>query len=157
MPCGREINDPPSPALLHLVRHPRSVVPNFNPQRARSQPRRPPRLPCLGHRHCRRHPLPPPPSCSSTYVHHGPFSRRSLFLFPSLSLISLRSFHQLSATSCFLDQRPGDGTTRKAGFKIIMARAILITVARTTTISGWHHHYHYRYHYQQQHRRRRRE
>lgn len=58
-----------------------------------------------------------------------------------------------SATSCLLDQRPGDGTTRKAGFKIIMARAILITVARTATISGWHHRrcccccYHYQYYY----------
>lgn len=52
--------------------------------------------------------------------------------------------HYPSATPCLLDQRPGDGTTRKAGFKIIMARAILITVARTTTISSWHHHYHYK-------------
>ncbi|KAL0123774.1 hypothetical protein PUN28_005943 [Cardiocondyla obscurior] len=65
MPCGREINDPPS-VLLHLARRPRLVVPNFNPQCAWNQPRRPPQ-PCLGRRHCRRHPLPPPPSCSSTY------------------------------------------------------------------------------------------
>lgn len=61
------------------------------------------------------------------------------------SLASLSSpvvLHHPSANPlCLLDQRPGDGTTRKAGFKIIMARAILITVARTTTISGWHHHY----------------
>lgn len=60
------------------------------------------------------------------------------------SLASLSSpvvLHHPSANPlCLLDQRPGDGTTRKAGFKIIMARAILITVARTTTISGWHHH-----------------
>lgn len=56
-----------------------------------------------------------------------------------------RLFHRRpSATACLLDQRPGDGTTRKAGFKIIMARAILITVARTTTISAWHHHYYTR-------------
>ena len=115
---------------------PRLVVPNFNPQCARSQPRRPPRPPCLGRRHCRRHPLPPPPSCSSTYVHYGPLSRQPLS--PG------RSAPPPSATPCLLDQRPGDGTTRKAGFKIIMARAILITVARTTTISGWHHHYYYK-------------
>lgn len=106
------------------------VVPNFNPQCAWNQPRRSPQPPCLGHRHCRRHPLPPPPSCSSTYVHHGPFSHQPLF--PGRSAPPFR--HPLPPG-------PGDGTTRKAGFKIIMARAILITVARTTTISGWHHHY----------------
>lgn len=61
---------------------------------------------------------------------------------PTLAILP-SAFHQPTATSCLMDQRPGDGSTRKAGFKIIMARAILITVARTTTVSGWHHYYHY--------------
>lgn len=97
---------------------------------------------------------PAPPSSSATLLRSPslppPSSSTSAFLFlylcpprTVLSPASPRPFHRPAATACLLDQRPGDGTTRKAGFKIIMARAILITVARTTTISGWHHHYHY--------------
>lgn len=134
MPCGREINDPPSPVLLHLARRPPVGRPELQspvctepapPSSSATLPRSPS--------------LPPPSSSTSAFL--------LLYLCPprtALSAASLpRPFRTTpSATPCLLDQRPGDGTTRKAGFKIIMARAILITVARTTTISGWHHHYH---------------
>lgn len=86
--------------------------------------------------------LPPPSSSTSAFLF--------LYLCPPRTVLSPaslspgRSAPPPSPPPCLLDQRPGDGTTRKAGFKIIMARAILITVARTTTISGWHYHYHYK-------------
>lgn len=150
MPCGREINDPPLPALLHLTpRRSRSVVPNFNPQRARRAG-----APLSSSAVLPWPPsLPPPSSSTSAFLF--------LYLCPPRNALAglpfspvpapVRSFHHPSAASCLLDQRPGDGTTRKAGFKIIMARAILITVARTTTISGWHYHYHYHYEHRPRH------
>lgn len=137
MPCGREINDPPSSVLLHLARRPtvgRSELQSpvctkpAPPSSSATLPRSPS--------------LPPPSSSTSAFLF--------LYLCPPRTALS-PAFppppvvpHYPFATSCLLDQRPGDGTTRKAGFKIIMARAILITVARTTTISGWHHHYYYK-------------
>lgn len=137
MPCGREINDPPSPVLLHLA-----APPPPSPSVGRPELQSPVCMeltpPSSSATLPRSPSLPPPSSSTSAFLF--------LYLCPprtALSPASLpRSFCTTpSATPYLLDQRPGDGTTRKAGFKIIMARAILITVARTTTISGWHHHY----------------
>lgn len=135
MPCGREINDPPPSALLLLVHHrsppplqPRSVPELQSP--ACAQTHRHPR--CLVHPSRPLHlfyPLPlstssvPPSPTSSTLFLVLPVSTRSSSSF----LPTARTFRHL------LLLRSNDQAARKAGFKIIMARAILITVARTTT------------------------
>lgn len=119
-------------------RRPQSVVPNFNPQRARRAGAPPSSSAVLP-----RSPSLPPPSSSTSaflFLYLCPPGNALSPAFPPPALFPPGSFRHPSAASCFLDQRPGDGATRKAGFKIIMARAILITVARTTTISGWHYH-----------------
>lgn len=126
MPCGREINDPPSPVLLHLARRPpgwssRTSIPSVHGASPAV---------LLGH----------PASVAVTAAAILFHLRLPVPLPMSTTDHSLASLSP-PVVPHPLDQRPGDGTTRKAGFKIIMARAILITVARTTTISGWHHYY----------------
>lgn len=142
MPCGREINDPPSPVLLHLARHPSPLPPPPPSSHGWSSRTSIPSVHGANPAVLLGHPASVAVTAAAILFHlRLPVP---LPMSTNRSLASLSSpvvLHHPSATPCLLDQRPGDGTTRKAGFKIIMARAILITVAQTTTISGWHHHY----------------
>lgn len=123
-------------ALLPL--HPLLPSPNFNPQRVHRTHRHPrlPRppfssspplspLPSSSFHFLRATQLPPPSPTSSTPFLVLPVPTRSSSSF----LPTARTFRHL------LLLRSNDQAARKAGFKIIMARAILITVARTTTHS----------------------